>query len=98
MLHGPSGTLVLTDLAFNMRRHAGAFDRIGWRLFGVPARFGTSRTARLTLLRDRGAAASFLRRIAERDFRRILVAHGDPVEIDAREELRRAFARYLAVV
>jgi Domain of unknown function (DUF4336) len=93
--HPASATLVLTDLAFNMVRYENAFDRIGWRLFGVPPRFGVSRTARFTLLRDGAAARPFLRAIAERSFRRILVAHGDPVESDARAEFERAFRRYL---
>jgi len=95
ILHRPSATIVFTDLAFNMRRHPNAFDRIGWRLFGVPATFGVSRTARLTLLRDARAARPFLEKMAQKEFRRILVAHGDPVEKDARNEFRRAFAKYL---
>ena len=95
ILHRPSGTLVFTDLAFNMRRHPNGFDRIGWRLFGVPPRFGTSRTARFTLLRNARAARPYLARIAEKDFRRILVAHGDPVENDAPSEFHRAFRKYL---
>jgi hypothetical protein len=39
-LHRPSRTLVLTDLAFNMRRIDGLYQRLAWRLFGVPASFG----------------------------------------------------------
>jgi hypothetical protein len=95
LFHAASSTLVLTDLAFNMTRFDRALDRIGWRLFGVPPRFGPSRTGRFTLLRDRAAARPFVRVIAERNFRRILVAHGDPVETNARGEFERAFARYL---
>jgi hypothetical protein len=95
LLHGPTATLVLTDLAFNMRRYEGAFDRFGWRAFGVPAAFGVSRTARWTLLRDAASARPFLARMLEREFRRIVVAHGEPVESDARREFERAFRHYL---
>ena len=96
VLHHPATqTLVLTDLAFNMVHYENTFDRIGWRLFGVPSRFGVSRTARFTLLRDRELARPFVRAIAEKSFRRILVAHGDPVESDARGEFERAFRAYL---
>jgi len=95
VLHKPSRTIVFTDLAFNMHRYASTFDRIGWRLFGVPPRFGVSRTARLTLLRDTRAARPYLAKMAAKDFSRILVAHGDPVETDAPGEFRRAFAKYL---
>jgi hypothetical protein len=95
VFHPATATLVLTDLAFNIRRYRGTFDRIGWRLFGVPPEFGTSRTARLTLLRDKGAARPFVEKMLAKDFRRILVAHGEPVEHDAKSEFARAFRRYL---
>jgi hypothetical protein len=95
VLHRPTKTLVLTDLAFHMARIDGLYDRVGWRLFGVPPRFGPSRTARLTLLRDRAAARPFLQRISAWDFSRIVVAHGAPIEHAAAAEFRRAFARYL---
>ena len=93
--HRPTGTLVLTDLAFHMTRFENALDRLGWKLLGVPPDFGPSRTARLTLLRDRAAARPFLQAMLERDVRRILVAHGDPVEANAAAEFRRAFRAYL---
>jgi hypothetical protein len=95
-LHRPSATLVLTDLAFHMRVIDDPWNRIAWRLGGVPPRFGPSRTARLTLLRDPAAARPHLQRIARWDFRRILVGHGAPLENDAPGEYRRAFARYLS--
>jgi len=93
--HPASATLVLTDLAFNMVRYENAADRLGWRLFGVPPRFGPSRTARFTLLRDPVAARPFLQAMLERPLRRILVAHGDPLEHNAHDEFQRAFRRYL---
>ena len=95
VFHPATATLVLTDLAFNMRRYAGTLDRIGWRLFGVPPEFGVSRTARLTLLRDKRAARPYLENMLAKDFRRILVSHGDPVENDAKSEFRRAYRPYL---
>jgi len=96
LFHRPSATLVMTDLAFNMRVSADVWNRVGWRLFGVPSRFGPSRSARVTLLRDRAAAAPYLRRMLDWEFRRIIVAHGDPLEADAQAEFRRAFRKFLA--
>jgi hypothetical protein len=93
--HRDSATLVLTDLAFHMTTFAGTFDRISWRLSGVPNGFGHSRTARMLLLRDRHAAKIFLERVLAWPFRRILVAHGDPVDHDAIGVFRRAFRGYL---
>jgi hypothetical protein len=95
LLHRPSRTLVLTDLAFHWRRFESPAQRLLWRLNGVPAGFGPSRSVRWTLLADRAAAAPFLGRIADWDFDRILVAHGDPIEANGRDEFRRAFRRYL---
>ncbi len=93
--HARSATLVMTDLAFNMRTIDGVYQTVAWRLGGVPAAFGPSRTARLSLLRDQGAARPHIQRIARWEFQRIVVAHGEPVETNAGGEFRRAFARYL---
>ncbi len=93
--HRSSATLMMTDLAFNMRTIDGVYQTVGWRLFGVPAAFGPSRTARLAFLRDADAARPYLQRIARWEFQRIVVAHGEPVETNAGSEFRRAFARYL---
>lgn len=93
-LHRPSRALVLTDLAFNMRRIDPLHQRVAWRLFGVPASFGPSRTARLTLLCDPAPVRRFVEQVAAWSFERIIVAHGDVVEHNAGAEFRRAFARY----
>jgi len=93
--HVPTRTLILTDFAFNMTSFVRPFDRLAWRLSGVPERFGPSRTARLLLLRDRAATAKTLQRILEWPLEHIVVAHGEIVERDARAALVRAYARWL---
>jgi hypothetical protein len=95
LFHHESATLVLTDLAFHLVRFERAFDRIAWRFNGVPNEFGHSRTGRAMLLRDPAVIAPFLDRVLAWPFRRILVAHGDVVEGDAKGTFRRAFADYL---
>ena len=97
LFHRESATLILTDLAFHLVRLARRFDRVAWRLSGVPPGFGPSRTARMLLLRDRALAAAFLRRLLAWPFRRVLVAHGESLEVDAVGVFRRAFAAYLPV-
>lgn len=97
LFHHESATLILTDLAFHMVRIARRFDRVAWRLSGVPSGFGPSRSARMLLLRDRALAATFLRRLLAWPFRRVLVAHGESLEVDAVGVFRRAFAAYLPV-
>ncbi len=93
--HLPTGALILTDLAFNMTRFARCFDRIAWRLAGVPDGFGPSRTARLLLLRDHAEASRCLGRVSEWPIRRIVVAHGEVVEHNAKAQFLKAFARYV---
>lgn len=94
-LHRPSRTLILADLAFNLRRAETAGERWFWRAAGVWNRFAPSRTIRLTLFRDREAVRRIVRRILEWEFDRIVVAHGDLLETDAKETFRRAFANWL---
>lgn len=96
LFHRPSATLILTDAAFHMVRYDSRFERAAWRFAGVPAGFGPSRSARMTLLRDRAIAAAFLTNVLTWPFARILVAHGDPLERDAHAAFRRAFAPHLA--
>ncbi|MBI3756827.1 MAG: DUF4336 domain-containing protein [Deltaproteobacteria bacterium] len=93
--HLPTGVLILTDLAFNMTRFARRFDRIAWRLTGVPDGFGPSRTARLLLLRDHAEASRCLSRVSEWPIRQIVVAHGEVVEHNAKTQFLKAFARYV---
>ena len=95
LFHRPSRTLLLLDLAFNLHGIGGLYNRVAWRLSGIPPRFGPSRTARLTFLRDPAVAGPFLARILNWDFARIIVGHGETIERDAPVEFRRAFARYL---
>ncbi len=93
--HRASGTVVLTDLAFNMTRHVRGVDALFWRASGVPARFGPGRTTRTLLLADRERARAWLRKIAAWPMQRIVVAHGEPVEHDAAAVFERAFAAEL---
>jgi hypothetical protein len=95
LFHVASATLVLTDVAFNLVGIERRFDRLVWRLAGIPAAFGPSRTARAFLLPDRAIAGDFLRRVLAWPFRRVLVAHGEPLEHDAHAVFQRAFAAYL---
>jgi hypothetical protein len=95
LFHRASRILFLTDCAFNLVHVERAFDRMFWRLFGVPAEFGPSRTARMTLLSAPERIGETLRRVLEWPFERIFVAHGDVVQTDARGRFARAFARYL---
>ena len=95
LFHVPSATLLLTDVAFNLLHIERGVDRMVWRPSGIPSTFGPSRTARMLLLPDRARTRAFLRRVLAWPFRRVIVAHGEPVEQDARGTFERAFASYL---
>lgn len=95
IFHKSSGTLILTDLAFNMLRYPRLLDRIVWRLSGIPSGFGPGRTSRSLLLSDRVMASRSLRRALEWPISRVVVAHGEVISYDAKSQLARAFRRYL---
>ncbi|MEP7050557.1 MAG: hypothetical protein ABJB12_09405 [Pseudomonadota bacterium] len=97
MLHRPSRTLLLVDLIENIGDNT---PRIGWtlkalwKIFGMwnvpqPApeyRFGW---------RDRAQASGALAKVVAWDFERVVIAHGDLIEHDAKATVQRAWQRYL---
>jgi hypothetical protein len=86
--HRPSGSLVLTDLAFNGPPGESWWERVAWRIFGIPSGFGASRNIRWSFLRKVDDLEGRLRQVLEWPFERVCVAHGPPLE----EEPRRTFA------
>ncbi|MEE9281321.1 MAG: DUF4336 domain-containing protein [Myxococcota bacterium] len=95
-LHRASRSLLLADLAFNLRGLSRARDRLLWRVVtGTYGRFGPSRFARRSLGRDRAHVRDSLTRIAAWDFEHIVVAHGVPIKGGGREVFRAAFERWL---
>jgi hypothetical protein len=91
-LHRATRTLLLTDLAFNVRRSDSRFTRVFMRLNGAFGRFGPSRLMRHVMTRDRDALRASLERILAWDFDRVIVTHGDVLETGGREALRAGFA------
>ena len=97
LIHSPNGsTLVLNDLVGNIRKTSG-FG--GWFLRMM--KFAGDepqipRPVQWTLIRDRPALrAQFLRWAALPTLRRILVSHGEPIDVEPAEALRD-FAQSLA--
>lgn len=90
--HAASGTLVLTDLLFHVGPELPHLrSRLFFRVWGVYGRPAVSRLVRF-LVKDRSALAGSLERVLARDFRRVLMAHGEALEgEDARATLRRAW-------
>jgi hypothetical protein len=90
-LHEPSRSLLVTDLMFNVHECGSFGMRLFLRLVGAWKKTMQSRTWWL-LVKDRAAAAASASTLLTWDFERVIVAHGDVVEDDARERARRALA------
>jgi hypothetical protein len=91
LLHVPSRTLVLTDLAMNFHSAPNLLTGAWQRLFDVRNRFGPTRFVRL-LIRDHDAARKSLDRILGWDFERVTVTHGEILEAGGQAALRNAYA------
>ena len=87
--HVASRTLICTDLLFNIRDEPSAVTRVFYRWLGVWQRFGTNRVWRW-MAKDRVALGASFDRIAAWDVRRVVMAHGDPIDVADSAELARA--------
>jgi hypothetical protein len=90
-LHRASRTLILADLAFNIRQSDSWFTRLFMRVNSAYGHFGPSRILR-TLVKDRGALRSSLNRMHEWDFDRIIVTHGEVLETGGKSLMRTQYA------
>lgn len=91
LLHRPSRTLVLTDLAFNVSPGGRNEARLFHWLVGAVGRFGPHRIVRLGI-RDRVAARRSLEQILAWDFDRVIVAHGEVLASGGKAAVREGFA------
>lgn len=86
-LHKHSRTLVVTDLVFNIRDAAGMS---GFVLSVFSRALGKCEQSRLCrmLTNDRAQTAASIEELLRWEFDRVVPAHGDVVEIDAKRELK----------
>lgn len=89
--HEPTGTLVLTDLLFNMRATRGWLTSLVLRAVGAYRRTAQSKLIR-KMIQDPVAFQTSLNQILDLDFRRVIMAHGDILENGARDTLAAAFS------
>jgi len=88
--HRASRTLICADMIFNLAHHPSRFTRIVAFLLGN-RKPGATLVERV-LIRNRPAARAQVDRMLAWKPDRIVLAHGDLVEADGREVLRRAYA------
>jgi hypothetical protein len=87
--HRASETLVVTDLVFNVLEYRGWLSGLVFRMVGAHKRLAQSRAMHM-LVRDRAAAAASARVILGWGFTRVVMAHGEIVEHDARARMTEA--------
>lgn len=89
--HSHSGTLMLSDLAFNFVECEHGPTRAWLWLMGALGRFGPPRHVRW-LIRDKLAARRSAEMLLSWDIQRVVVAHGVVLQQSARRVLREAFS------
>lgn len=88
--HRQSRTLLLTDLAFNIREDSPLLTRGLARLGGVYKKVGLPLDLNF-LIQNRQAARRSIERILSWDFEQITICHGHLITNDGRELLRQAW-------
>lgn len=92
LFHRPSGSLIVADLFFNLV--PGTWERLFFRtVAGIREFPAMSRLFRL-MIRDRAAFRRSLEPVRDLPIERIIVAHGEPVLVDARAALERVLTRH----
>jgi hypothetical protein len=89
--HQASRSLVVTDLVFNIHGSPSFRLRLYLRLIRAYRRTAQSLVWRM-LVNDRAAAASSASTLLTWDFDRLIMAHGDVLEANARERTRKALS------
>jgi len=89
--HSPSGSLILTDLCFNLHKAEGWFGaKLMLNLHGIYKKFAVSRLMKL-LIGNKKEARSVIDSLYKLPMTRVLVNHGEPLEENCQEELKKAF-------
>lgn len=92
--HRATGTLVVTDLVFNVLRPRGFWAHLILWLTGCHGRLAATRTWRV-LVKDRDAMGRSLQRLLQLPLRTLVMAHGEIVRDDAHARLREALRYWL---
>lgn len=91
-LHGPSGLLFLTDLAFHIREPANWQTSLLLSLVGANGALRQSRAVRFAMVSDKGALQAALRGLVDRGPTGVIPAHGEVILTDGAARLREAWA------
>jgi len=92
--HGPSRTLILTDVAFNFDQNSSLAIRVAARMLGsydslqptVLEKWGT---------RDKKMVAASVRQVLAWDFDRVILTHGSIVETNGKSAFKAGYEWFL---
>ena len=93
LIHIPSATLILCDLAFNMGNVFSGLEKciMSWNKVG--GQFGPSRLTKFIFTKDKRALIESYKKLLNEKFDRIIVNHGDILESDGKAQLRAGIER-----
>lgn len=94
LLHPESRTLISADLVENFTTSDHWLTRQYLKVAGIHGRPGLAKPLRL-LFRDRPAARRSIDAVLAQDFDRLILAHGQIIQKDAREIVRQTYAGWL---
>lgn len=87
--HKASRTIYTADLFFNIREPEGFLTPLTFRMMGIYKRFAAAKMWRRWVA-DRAAFQRSIEQVLAWDFQRIVVAHGAPIEQDAKVQFEAA--------
>ena len=92
--HDDSESLLLADLLFNFQQAGSGLARFVYRMNGIWQRPGHSHLQRRLLLKEEAELRRFYRWALGKPFSQIVMAHGQIISSNAREQFYQAFSRF----
>lgn len=89
LFHKPSKTLIVTDLIFHIHQCKNLRTRLLFKIVGSYRKVAQSRVWRL-IVKDRQAASQSAAEVFGWNFQRVVMAHGEVLEVDARMQMAHA--------
>lgn len=87
--HGPSKTLLLTDLAVHICHSSSLWTRIFLKALGSYKKFGWSPLEKRIFIKDKTSFNASLDHILTWPFEKIIMAHGDPILTNAKTQFEK---------
>ncbi|NET43579.1 DUF4336 domain-containing protein [Okeania sp. SIO2B3] len=92
--HGESKTLIVTDIVFNFDESFPFTTKLVSKILGVYKQLKPSFLERLGT-KEKEKVRQSVQKILQRDFRRVIMAHGTIVEDDAKQKFKKGYECFL---